>query len=444
MEIKPEAAALLGRSTPLHPWLHIDAHGAIVSRMTDSGTCQLVTSERTSFEAKDVKDLVTAVLRPYHGLHGRWPDADAEAWRQSGSAPAFSEVLSLMMVALERAVEFPRPEQRALLATWTMGSYFFPLFLAYPRLSLAGEKGSGKSKLMTVLSATAFNALLMVNPTPAVLYRLVQEFRPTLLLDEVEGFSKEDAREILAIVNSGYKAGATVPRCEGKEQKRVESFQVYAPLALAAIRSVNGTTEDRCIPLVLTRGLDPAHINAEVDPADDTFTTIRSGCYRLLLTRWPAVQEAVAALTPPDWLVARARELWKPLLAIAAVADQESGLEITRDLLRLARDHVADREDLSDEGAALMEELTERLDGHGSTLIVRPGDIAESLQKRLGWKDRPTPRLVGSWLKRYGFSPMRRAKGGIPYEVTAEKLELMKVRYTPQDMYIPTSSPPNY
>lgn len=441
MEIKPEAIALLGRSVSLHPWLHIDAHGAIVGRMTDLGTSQILTSEQTILEAKDVKDLLATVLRPYHGLHGRWPDADAEAWLKTGSAPSFSEVLSLTMVALERAVEFPRPEQRALLATWIMGTYFFPVFLAYPRLSLAGEKGSGKSKLMTVLSATAFNALLMVNPTPAVLYRLVQEFRPTLLLDEVEGFSKEDAREILAIVNSGYKAGATVPRCEGKEQKRVEAFQVYAPLGLAAIRSVNGTTEDRCIPLVLTRGLDPAHINAEVDPADDTFTTIRSGCYRLLLTRWRAVREA-AALTPPDWLVARARELWKPLLAIAAVADQESGLEITRDLLRLARDHVADREDLSDEGAALMEELTERLDG--STLVVRPGDIAESLQRRLGWKDRPTPRLVGSWLKRYGFSPMRRDKGGIPYEVTAEKLELMKVRYTPQDRCIPTSPSPNH
>jgi hypothetical protein len=441
VEIKPEAIILLGRSTPLHPWLHIDAHGAIVSRMTDVGTCQLVTSDRATFEAKDVKEILSTPLRPYHGLHGRWPDADVEGWRQSDNLPSFSEVLSLTMAALERAVEFPRPEQRAFMATWIMGTYFFPIFLAYPRLSLAGEKGSGKSKVMTVLSATAFNALLMVNPTPAVLYRLVQEYRPTLLLDEVEGFSKEDAREILAIVNSGYKAGAIVPRCEGKEQKRVESFQVYAPLALAAIRSVNGTTEDRCIPLVLTRGLDPAHINAEVDPADHVFTTIRSGCYRLLLTRSRAVREAAEALTLPDWLVARARELWKPLLTIAAVVDQESGLETTRDLLRLAREHVADREDLSDEGAALMDELTERL--NGSTLVVRPGDLAEPLQKRLGWKERPTPRLVGSWLKRYGFSSMRRDKGGIPYEVTAEKLELMKVRYTPLDTYIPTSSPAN-
>jgi hypothetical protein len=42
---------------------------------------------------------------------------------------------------------------------------------------------------------------MMVTPTPAVLFRLVCEFRPTLLLDETEGLSKEDARDVLAILN---------------------------------------------------------------------------------------------------------------------------------------------------------------------------------------------------------------------------------------------------
>jgi hypothetical protein len=70
--------------------------------------------------------------------------------------------------------------------------------------------------------------MLLLNPTPAVLYRLVHEFRPTMLLDEVEALSQDDKRDVLAIVNAGYKVGATVPRCEGKEQKRVECFEVYA------------------------------------------------------------------------------------------------------------------------------------------------------------------------------------------------------------------------
>src|SRR5207249_4379217 len=82
--------------------------------------------------------------------------------------------------------------------------------------------------------------------------------------------------DVLAIVNSGYKAGASVPRCEGKEQKRVESFAVYAPLALAAIRNVNPTTEDRCIPLILQRGTDRHRLNAEVDSKTPAFARIRA------------------------------------------------------------------------------------------------------------------------------------------------------------------------
>ena len=50
---------------------------------------------------------------------------------------------------------------------------------------------------------------------------------------------------------------------------------------------------------------------------------IRDGCYRLLLTRSGALAAGLAAVPLPGWLNARARELWRPLLGLAHVADQE-------------------------------------------------------------------------------------------------------------------------
>jgi len=59
------------------------------------------------------------------------------------------------------------------IALWSAGTYLFPAFPAYPYLQLAGEKGSGKSKVQDVLSCVAFNALQVVDPSPAVIYRLI-------------------------------------------------------------------------------------------------------------------------------------------------------------------------------------------------------------------------------------------------------------------------------
>lgn len=419
----------------IHPALDVRDDRVIVGRVGEDGY-DLVTSDRTIFAADDVKDALRFVPRPYADLAGRWPDEDLAVFLQGEPAPAFSEVLALTIGALDDAMEFPSPEHRALVAAWSLASYFSHVFLTFPRLALSGERESGKSKLLTLLRAIAWNGLLMLNPTPAVLYRLVHEFRPTLLLDEVEGLSREDRREILAIVNSGYKAGGTVPRCEGERVKHVELFEVYSPMALAAIRPLPAVTEDRAIPLVLQRGADRRRINAELNPVASEFARIRAGCYRLLLTRWREVGEAYKTLELPPWLNARARELWKSLLAIAAVADRENGLQLTPDLLALARRHVEDRESISAEGAALLAVLSDRL-GAESDVIIRPGGLGEDLRKRLGWRDAPTPELIGSWLgRRFAFPKAKppRDRESVRYEVTADRLREVKARYLGEEM----------
>src|SRR5262249_41384520 len=153
------------------------------------------------------------VPRVYPDLKGRWRDDDLEKWLESAEDPTFYEVFVLLHHELRAAVEFVRPELTTLVAVWGMATYFHRLFLALPRLQLVGERGCGKSKVLAVLQAVAWNSSLSVTPTPAVLYRLAQETRPALLLDECEGLAGNDHKDILAIINSGYKRGGTVQRC---------------------------------------------------------------------------------------------------------------------------------------------------------------------------------------------------------------------------------------
>jgi hypothetical protein len=426
-----------------HPALDIDDARVTLARVSAGGDVQLVTSDRELRAPADEEDRLAFVPRTYPDLAGRWDEDHVLAFLAgSNKTPSFSDVLALAMHALDAAMEFPRPEHRALVAVWTVATYFHPLFLTFPRLSLSGEREAGKSKLLALLHATAWNALLMVNPTPAVLFRLVQAWRPTLLLDEVEGLSKEDARDVLAIVNSGYKRGATVARCEGRDQKRVESFAVYAPLALAAIRSPNPTTEDRCIPVVLQRGTDRSRLNAEVDSRSEAFARIRAGCYCLLLTRWRDVRDGYGAVTLPAWLNGRARELWKPLLAVAAVADRENGLALTPDLLALAREHVNDRPGATPEAEALLAALTEAL-GNADAATVHPGELREGLRLRLGWRDAPSAETIAALLRRLGFRRTGKDRDGARYEIRADQLRAVTERYTPEATVTPSPSHDN-
>lgn len=431
-------ATVIGDRGKLHPALHIDGQGVIVGFVTEAGEYRLVSSAHREYSVEELKPRLLFMPRAYPDLMGRWAEADVARFLASEKAPTFSDVLALAICVLHDSMEFPRPEQAVLVATWAVASYFFPLFLTFPRLNLSGERESGKSKLMTLLKGMAFNALLMVTPTPAVLYRLIQEFRATMLLDEVEGLNKDDARDILAIINSGYKLGGSVPRCEGEKKKHVELFQVYSPLVLAAIKPVTATTEDRCIPLTLQRGSDLARINAEVDLQAPIFGRIRSGCYALLLTRWAAVREAYLNIEFPQWLNGRARELWRPLLALGSLADQENGLALTPDLLTLAKEHVDTRTQVSAEGEALLHVIEEQL-GTSTTIVVHPGDLADALRTRLGWQHSPTPELVGSWLRRFRFPRGKppRDRGGVRYEITAERLADVQVRYGPPETYTP-------
>lgn len=419
-----------------HPAIDIDDDRVTLARVNTSNEVEIITSDRKLLAVDDAKEMLTFTPRPYSDLAGRWNGDDVLQFVQDeGETLSFAEVLALTIHAFDEAMEFPRREHLALVSTWTLASYFHPLFLTFPRLSLSGERESGKSKVLSLLHATAWNAMLMINPTAAVLFRLVNEFRATLLLDEVEGLSKEDRHDVLAIINAGYKAGATVARCEGEKRRVVESFAVYGPLALAAIRSPNATTEDRCIPLVLQRGTDRRRLNAEVNPSSEVFARIRGASYRLLLTRWCEIRDEYRVVTLPDWLNGRARELWKPLLALAAIADRENGLSRTAaELLALAREHVADRPGVTAEGEALLAVLKEAV-GEAEATIVRPGALRELLRARLGWKDAPSAETVAAWLRRLGVAKGKplRDREGARYEVTAKQLADLAARYAPQE-----------
>src|SRR5438270_15949 len=113
-----------------------------------------------------------------------------------------------------RFVAFPDDHSRVATTLWITHTHLMDAFYTTPRLHiLSAEKRCGKTTLLTIIELLVNNPITIVNPSPASLFTLIELKHPTLLLDEIDRtFAKKDTTEITAIINSGFKRGAKVPR----------------------------------------------------------------------------------------------------------------------------------------------------------------------------------------------------------------------------------------
>jgi hypothetical protein len=179
---------------------------------------------------------------------------------------------------------------------WTIGTYFFPLFNAYPYLYFGGIKRTGKTKALTLLKLLSLNAIFSTNISTSSLFRLIQSGRCTLLMDESESLSNAERKQDLrSLILAGYKRAATVWRTEKNAAERLvpESFEVYSPKALANIAGLEDTLEDRCISIIMQRGRDRAILNSEPDERDPVWQETRDELHVLALKFW----REIASLT---------------------------------------------------------------------------------------------------------------------------------------------------
>ena len=398
----------------IHPSLHIEPDFASVGVVIEKD--HLILTSKGHYRVDDIKSNLS--VRPmYH------PElADRYRVPSSGNV-SLSEALALLIDKWRGLQWFEDERIYPTIALWTAGTYVFEAFPAYPYLAFTGEKGSGKTKAEDILQCVAFNALKLIVVSPAVLFRTIHSLRPTILIDEAETMS-DDLR---AIVNAGYKKGATVPRCVGDEYQP-QFFEVYSPKCLASIQGLGDVTEDRCVVLVM--GKPPAgddRQNKSIDSKDCDWATIRYGFYRLPLDYAGKIIAKHQNLPLPSWLNARERELWSPLLTVAAIADEESDLEVFDDVLGLAQE-LAKEKGLTFESEAILIWLEQKLATEKQDAIqVHPGDLCFDLGR--GLNKFVTAEWIAGRLRSLGFKRSGRDAKGVVYEITSTKLLEIRGRH---------------
>ncbi|MDP9235492.1 MAG: DUF3631 domain-containing protein [Actinomycetota bacterium] len=235
---------------------------------------------------------------------------------------SLSAILDSVERFLRRFVSFSSDAQAAAVVLWTAHVYAIDAAptAAYLRITSAVEE-SGKTTLLELLEQLlGDHCLNLISATPAFVFRMRDKVGPiALLLDEIDNTLKdrkdEGARDLLALVNGGYRRSAKVGRTTGRDHEG-RQFKAFGPAAIAGLGSLHPATESRCIPVVLERKERGAGERFLSFLVEDEARAIASR-----LTGW-ASSETLAALKTvrpelPTELRDRHAEAWWSLLAIA-------------------------------------------------------------------------------------------------------------------------------
>jgi len=186
-------------------------------------------------------------------------------------------------------------------------------FIITPRLAVTSPtKGCGKTTVLRFLNQVVRRPKRAGSISPAALFRAVEQFHPTIILDETEKYI-ERGSDLHALLNEGHCTGGTVIRVLGDNQE-LREFSVFGAVAFAANGRLADDLEQRSIVIEMQRRR-----------ADETVSELREDrCEQLqnlarMCARWA---DDVANLTrdhDPDMagLINRDADNWRALFAIA-------------------------------------------------------------------------------------------------------------------------------
>lgn len=311
--------------------------------------------------------------REQNGQGGEIKLSEPEPWPEPVDG---GEILGGLMAAFQRYLVLP-PCGAEVLSLWTVHAHAFEAFQHTPRLDIhSPEKGCGKTVVLDVLESLTPRSIRTENVTTAVLFRLVDAHKPTLLVDEVDSFLKNN-EDLRGALNAGHRRGGQHLRCEG-DKNELRGFKTFAPVAMAGIGRLSGTLIDRSIPITMKRRHATEQIEFFRQDRTDDLKVLKRKAARWVNDNMLMLSEADPDI--PEFLLNRAADNWRPLLAIADLVGGEWP-GITR---RIAKETI---EEDSSHRTQLLFDIKGVFEGNAVDRITS-ADLCEALAKM---EDRPWP-----------------------------------------------------
>jgi putative DNA primase/helicase len=312
------------------------------------------------------------------------------------------------LVALFKKYLALQNNQAEALALWSIFSYCIDASNIAPKLLIySPEKRCGKTTLLDVLGGLVWKPLQASNITSAALFRTIDYYGCTIMIDEADTFIN-DKPEIDGIINSGHrKSGAFTIRLVG-DSHEPKQFSTWAPNIIAMIGKPKDTIVDRSIMIEMRREKPEEklerflHYKVELELK----TLARK------ISRWSKDNFDALKTAEPETITGlndRASDNWRPLLAIADLIGGDCFDVAKQAAINLSKIKEDENESA---GVMLLEDIKAIFVEEKYMTRISTEDLLANL---ITLEDRPwaewnrgkefTARQLSKHLKPYGISP---------------------------------------
>jgi putative DNA primase/helicase len=296
-------------------------------------------------------------------------------------------------------------------ALWLVMTYDIDLFDKAPYLAAQSpEKGCGKSTFLDVLAALCYRHLATAGITPAALFRVIEQYKPTLIIDELDSvFSKEgNGEELRGVLNAGHSKNSMsgIIRCIG-DTHEPRRFSVWSAKAMASIANLPDTLQSRSIVLRLHRKLPTDKLERlRLSRLAQEIDILKAKCVRWMMDNGEKIRTFDC---DPAGLGNREADNWQPLYAIATAAggDWEERVALAANALCSAAAAVSN----PSVSLRLLTDIKELFDLHGWQKVPT-SQLVEQLHKMddRGWateggKNGLEATRLSQLLRQYGVQP---------------------------------------
>lgn len=392
-----------------HGWATLESNALRILESKRVGKGARARVQAILSDAKDIAQRAALELASQSdGLQGAKIEFESlEPWPDSVSGP---ELFSEMSQVLRRYMVMSQAASDAVCA-WSVLTYLEnqEWVRTLPILAIqAATKRSGKTRLMELILYLAAKPLAASGVSGSALFRTIEHYRPTFIIDEADAFLKEN-EELRGILNSGHtRPMAFIIRSVGDDHEP-RKFSTWCPKAIAGIGRLQETLEDRSIEVRLKRKTKAEKVARKLTRTPQLIDLQRK------IIRWVDDHRAAAVAEPeiPSRLDDRAADNWEPLLTIAQLVGGEWPARLRSAAIELS----GGREEETPQ-VTVLADIKRLFDQHAMADSLSTQAILEYLTQHKDCEERPWK----TWKKGYPLDAMALARLLKPHGVTPKTI----------------------
>jgi len=309
---------------------------------------------------------------------------------------------------------------------YVLFSWIYDDFNELPYLRCLGDYGTGKSRFLKAVGSICYHPIFTSGATTtSPIFRMLNDFRGTLILDEADFKLSDTTAEIIKILNSGFAKGNPVLRCESSNKNfDVKTFNVFSPKLIATRRLFDDSAlESRMITEDMNLNLPRKDIQINItDDFEEEALELRN---KLLRFRFLMKGKSSLNTDYEDRSIEpRLNQIAVPLMSII---DDENVVKEIQGYIKEYNNKIKTDRTLS-YNYQIIEAICELKNNGCEKLTI--GNIANVFNKDLGDKEQVTSRKMGYLVKKILDLKTEKTRDGyVLSEENNSKIEVLAKRY---------------